>query len=306
MKTHTNLFRFMDSAVRPWGVITFLFALTGCGGQSSLDSSFSSSSNGGGGAYAGSSAAGGLIANLGGAHTTTGGVSMTVGGAAGTIIGGSSARGTTATGNVPPTGGNSTIGGGMATGGTTAAGTSTGGAMAAGTPKVADNGYLSVAAGTVALMGYVSSFEGGSGSSITLTYNSTSFCASGTVGANTSYACYAGAGFNVNQAESGASGSSSSLALNGTTISISYVNNAGSTLEFQVYDGSNWWCFYLPPSTSPTTKTIPLSSLNTACWDNSGSSFTSGASITTVNLVAPGSASSATPFNFCFLGLTVQ
>jgi hypothetical protein len=126
------------------------------------------------------------------------------------------------------------------------------------------------------------------------------------VGKNSTYNCWATAGFGVNQAQSGASGSSNSLALTGSSITVSYVNKGGSTLELQLYDGSNFWCSYLPSSATPTTKTIAFSSLNTKCWDNTGTSFTSGTSITSVDLVVPGSAFAATPYDFCFLGMTVQ
>jgi hypothetical protein len=156
------------------------------------------------------------------------------------------------------------------------------------------------------LAGFVSSSEGGSGSSISLTYGPSSFCASGTVGQNNTYNCWADAGFNVNQAQSGASGSSGPLVLSGSTISVSYVNHAGSPLEFQLYDGSDYWCYELPPSTSPTTMTISFSSLNTQCWNNGGNSFASGTPVTSVQLVVPGSNTKPTPFDFCFLGLTVQ
>ena len=185
-------------------------------------------------------------------------------------------------------------------------GAETDSALAAGIPTITDSGYVTVSAGTTVLAGFVSSSEGGSGSSIALTYGPTSFCASGTVGMNTTYNCWANAGFNVNQNPSGASGSSGPLVLSGATISVSYVNSAGSPLEFELYDGSDYWCYELPPSTSPTTKTIPFSSLNTQCWNNSGSPFVSGTSITVVSLVVPGNNISATPFNFCFLGMTVQ
>jgi hypothetical protein len=163
-----------------------------------------------------------------------------------------------------------------------------------------------VSAGTTILSGYVSSAEGGSGSSIELTYGSNSFCASGTVGQNSTYNCWADAGFSVNQASSGGSGSSSSLVLSGSTISVTYVNSGGSPLEFQLYDGSDYWCYYLPAATSPNTATIPFSSLNTQCWNGLGKAFVSGTPITIVELVVPGSATSPTPFNFCFLGMTVQ
>ena len=194
------------------------------------------------------------------------------------------------------TGGSSNLGGDSGTGGTTLATP----------PTIDDSGYVTVSAGTVVLVGFISSATAGSGSSIALTYGPSDFCASGTVSANTTYKSWANAGFTVNQNQSGASGSANSLVFSGSTISISYVNHAGSELEFQLYDGSNYWCYILPPSTTPNTTTIPFSSLNTQCWNGLGSPFTSGTAITTVSLVVPGSNAVPTPFDFCFLGLSVN
>ena len=182
----------------------------------------------------------------------------------------------------------------------------TGGTAPPGTPTIQPDGYVTLYTGTTVMMGHVSSYESGSGSSITLTYGTNSFCASGTVAADSTYASWAGAGFNVNQAESGASGSSGSLVLSGSSISLSYVNHAGSTLRLQLYDGSDYWCTTLPAATSPTTITIPFSQLNTQCWSGLGSAFVSGTPITAVQLMVPCSGFSPTPFDFCFLGLTVQ
>ena len=236
----------------------------------------------------GASSAGGMTISSGG-RTASGGATSTVGGAT-TNRGGSSAGGTRATG------GSSPVGGSVATGGTTAPGA----------PAINDSGYVKVSAGTTILAGFVTSAEGGSGSSIALTYGPTSFCASGTVGMNGTYSSWANAGFSVNQDPSGASGASSPLVLSGSTFSVSYVNNGGSPLRFQLFDGSDYWCYQLPLSTGATTKTIPFASLNTQCWSNGGSSFASGTPITSVQLLVPGSNTSATPFDFCFLGLTVQ
>ncbi len=169
-----------------------------------------------------------------------------------------------------------------------------------------DSGYVTVSTGTVIMAGFASSNEAGSGSSITLTYNPTSFCATGTVAASTVYQSWAGAGFTVNQAPSGASGSNKPIVLTGSTISITFTNQGGSPLEFQLYDGSDYWCYELPTASSSTTVTIPLSSLNTQCWDNQGTAFTSGTAITSVSLVVPGTSAGTTPFNFCFQGLKVQ
>lgn len=169
-----------------------------------------------------------------------------------------------------------------------------------------NSGYATVPAGTVVMSGYISSYVGGSGSSISLDYTESSFCASGKVGASSTYHSWAGAGFNVNQAQSGSSGSTSSLKIVGTTISISYENKKDSRLELQLWDGSSYWCTYLPPAKGPNTYTVPLSSLNTKCWDGTGTAFTSGTAITTVQLVVPGSATSTTPFDYCFLGITIR
>jgi hypothetical protein len=197
---------------------------------------------------------------------------------------------------VPGLDGSSAMGGVSGTGGTT---------MAA-APVVSDSGYVTMSAGTVVLVGFISSATAGSGSSIALTYGAQNFCASGTVAANSTYKSWANAGFSVNQDQSGASGSSSSLVLTGSTISIGYVNRGGSELEFQFYDGSNYWCYILPASATPTTTTIPFSSLNTQCWDGLGSAFTSGTAISNISLVVPGGNVSSTPFDFCFLGLTIN
>jgi hypothetical protein len=256
--------------------------------------------------------------------------SVDTGGAAGDFVGGTVAAGGNAgTAGIPEMGGASAVpeGGTVDSGGASSAGgvvtISSGGSKASsssrhdggvapdgatplGTPTITDSGYVTVSAGTTVLAGFVSSAEGGSGSMISLTYGSSSFCASGTVGQNSTYNCWAEAGFNVNQGQSGMSGSSNSLVLSGSTISVSYVNKGGSTLELQLYDGSDYWCYSLPQSTTSTTKTIPFSSLNTKCWDNTGTPFKSGTPITAVELVVPGSAVAATPFDFCFLGMTVQ
>ena len=223
--------------------------------------------------------------------------------------------GVTGTGGVIGAGGVAAAGGptdgGTAstnTGGTATLGDSgvAGGPAMAAAPAISDSGYVTLSAGTVVLVGFISSATAGSGSSIALTYGTSDFCASGTVAANSTYKSWANAGFSVNQDQSGASGASKSLVLSGSTISISYVSRTGSQLEFQLYDGSNYWCYMLPPSATASTKTIPFSSLNTACWDGSGSPFTSGTPITNVSLVVPGSGATSTLFDFCFLGLTVN
>ena len=289
-------------------------------------------------AHVGGSGGNGLGGSGSGGHASGGHTTTSLGGSGGNGVGGSGGHGSggSTTVHVGGSGGNGLGGsggvhgsGGLGTGGSGSGGrTGMGGttvvfrdgavtadvrtgsdAAPPGAPTIDPNsGYATVPAGTVVMTGYVTSSAGGSGSSISLTCNKDSFCASGAVGASTTYNSWTNAGFNVNQPQSGGSGSTGSLALVGSTMSISYVNHAGSTLELQLWDSSSssYWCYYLPPSTSQTTATIPLSGLNTRCWDGSGSSFVSGTSITMVQLVVPGSATSATPFDYCFLGLTVQ
>jgi hypothetical protein len=240
----------------------------------------------------------------GGRVTSAAGGTQGVGGKSGA---GGANGGATGINTMPAnTGGSSMVGiPGLDAGSATADDSGTGGSTMAAPPVVSDSGYVTVSSGTVVMAGFISSATAGSGSSIVLTYGAQDFCASGTVAANNTYKSWANAGFSVNQDQSGASGSSSALVLTGSTLSIGYVNRGGSELEFQLFDGSNYWCYILPPSSTPTTTTIPLSSLNTQCWDGQGSAFTSGTAIRSVSLVVPGSNVSATPFDFCFLGLTV-
>jgi hypothetical protein len=175
-----------------------------------------------------------------------------------------------------------------------------------GTPVIdPNNSYVTVNAGTVVLRGTFST-ACSAGSSCGSTCTVSSCCSSGTVGASSTYKFWATAGFNVNQEQSGASGSTSSLPLVGSTITISYSNKGGSSLELQLWDGSNYWCTYLQPSAGQNTVTIPFSKFNSACWDMSGTAFVSGTSVDMVQFVVPCSATTPTPFDYCFLGMTVQ
>ena len=207
-------------------------------------------------------------------------------------------------GGYPATGGTIGVGGYRATGGTRAVMTTT----PVGTPVIDNSGYVTVKAGNTVLMGFISSSTAGSGSSISLTYDSSQFCAKGEVAPNGAYKSWAVAGFGVNQSQTGASGSSGSLALYGSSVSLTYNDMGASPIEFQMYDATNgsYWCYMLPQATSATTITIPFSKLTTECWNGGGSAFTSGTSISAVNLVVSGSATTTTPYSFCFLGMAVQ
>jgi hypothetical protein len=251
----------------------------------------------------------------GGASASGGGAARGSGGSLG--VAGAPTGGRPSTGGAPGSAGSAIVGTGGrgGTGGSSAAvrdaspvtdAVRAGDAAPPGAPVIDPNtGYTIVATGTVTMNGYASS-SASSGSSIGLTSTASSLCATGFVGASSAYSTWANASFAVNQAKAGSSGSTGSLPLVGTTMSVSYSNQGASPLEFQVWDGSNFWCYYLPASKVSTTATFPLSSLNTQCWSGQGNAFVSGTPITSIQLVVPGSATVATPFDYCFLGLTVQ
>lgn len=232
--------------------------------------------------FGGSPSAGGATAFLSGGHMSSGGTPLAKGGAGagGTIAFGGSAH----------------AGGSPATGGT----------AAVGTPTIdLDSGRTTIAAGNITIIGYASGTAHGSGSWIRPTYNQNSFCAVGEVEASPTYSSWAVGNLTVNQFSQD-SGSTQPLVIDGSSIAVTYVNGGGSPLELQLWDGSQYWCHYLPAATNPTTVTIKLSELNTQCWDNTGIVFTPGTAIVSVSLSVPCSATTATPFDFCFLGLTVN
>jgi hypothetical protein len=150
----------------------------------------------------------------------------------------------------------------------------------------------------------VSSAVGGSSTSISLTYGPTSFCASGVVAENDTFNSWATAGFNVDQTKA-SQATAKTLLLSASSITLAFSNQGGSPLLVQLLDqGYNYWCYELTGATSPVT--IPLSSFNSACWDNSGQAFTPGTPIIAIQLDVPGSNTSTTPYSFCFLGMTIQ
>jgi hypothetical protein len=277
---------------RRW--LGFVFAMSSayaCGGEvlvgPDLGRDGGGGMNGGGGSSIGG--AGGFAGAAGAAGSA---------GAGGSSIGGEG-------GFAGAAGAAGSAGAGGAGGGVIDSGVITSDATVPGAPTIGTNGYLSIEAGAYVLVGYVSSFVGGSSSSILLTFNSTSFCASGTVATNGSFQSYAGAGFDTDQPQSPTGWTVSSLLLSGTSMTVSFANPGDSPLELQLNSGTNaYWCYELAGATSPVT--IPLTSFNTQCWDDDGQSFVPGTAITSIDLVVPGSATSSTPYNFCFLGLTIQ
>ncbi len=264
----------------------------------------------GGSGGTGGSRTGGAGGFGGGAIIRTGGSAIIrTGGSAIINTAGSGGSGGIRTGG---SGGSGGSGGKPGTGGTSvaspdAAPRSDARTLPVGVPKVDPNtGYTTIVTGDLVLSGYVTGTTQGSGSSISLTYNENSFCAQGVVGASSTYNSWAVASFNVNQPES--TPSQGPVVINGSEVDVTYSNGGGSKLEFQLWDNlaNQYWCNYLPTSTSARTMAIKFSDLNTQCWNNSGTVFVSGTAITAVQLSVPGDASSKTPFDFCFLGLTIK
>jgi hypothetical protein len=180
-------------------------------------------------------------------------------------------------------------------------------AMILGAPTIDDNGFLTLDAGAYVLVGSVAfTAGGGSGSTINGFFGSTYFCASGSVVASPGDQSWATASFNVNEPET-TTGSSPAheLFLSASSITLSFANYSDSPLMIALLDNSyDLWCYELADVASPVT--IPLSSFNSHCWDNSGASFMSGTAIQSIELSLSGSPTASTPFDFCLLGLTIQ
>ena len=244
---------------------------------------------------------------VGGAKTATGGASYVGTGGKVVLTGGATYVGTGGAigvggSKVMPTGGAKATGGYVGIGGMTYTGT--GGSTVTGTMKIATDGYASIPAGLYLLHGYIYSFAGGSMSYIQLDYSTYQyFCAKGDVAANPTYVSYAGAGVDVNQVSASSGSTVDSLVIDAKYIVVSFTNQAGSPLRVQLNDASNNdWCYDISDATSPVT--IPLTSFNTRCWDNSGAAFMPGTAITTIQLLVPGDSVVDRPFNFCLLGVT--
>lgn len=129
-------------------------------------------------------------------------------------------------------------------------------------------------------------------------------CASGTIGADVTYSTGAGLGFNLKQPAATANDPSlpQPIFVTGTGLAVDFVNRGGVQPQAQISDGTNYWCYVLSNSVSPVD--IPWQSFNTACWDNSGSSFDPvTTSITSFDLVFPGEATRDVNFDACLIGI---
>lgn len=281
-----------------------LFALSCAGGQTTGNGS----TGGASGSSGGSTGSGGQTSGSGGSTASTGG--STGSGTGGARSGGSTGS---ATGGATPGSGGST---GTATGGST--GTATGGTTGAGTGGGAGpTGAITLTAGYASngtWKGYAYGFVGpatGSKATITPTMFSmaTSFCSSGMITADTTYASVAGMGFNVNQeaASSTTEPPIGTVATTGTGLAISVtatgltLSSGGSQLRAQVKTAGGDYCANI----AATTAMIPWTMFNKTCWDTTAAgaaAFTAGTAISAVELIIPSSGSATVgPFNICLL-----
>ena len=99
----------------------------------------------------------------------------------------------------------------------------------------------------------------------------------------------------------------SSLLLTGTDMTVSFANYDDSPLELQLTSAAApTGCYSELGAIAEARSSFLSTSFNTQCWDDGGAAFVPGTAISSIDLVVPGSATGATPYAFCFLGLTIQ
>ncbi len=140
------------------------------------------------------------------------------------------------------------------------------------------------------------------------------YCIHGTVGADpVNSATVALLGFNLNEATTGsatqcAAGAATStlptISPAGAGIAVSYVRLTGSNIRVQIQgptgatNANDRWCATITQVQGPVF--LPLSSFNTACYNNSGT-FYSGQPISAVSFLVPGD-KIPSPFSYCVGG----
>jgi hypothetical protein len=123
--------------------------------------------------------------------------------------------------------------------------------------------------------------------------------------ADTSYNSVVGVGFNLNQDSAGAMNGTVAAPANITVVSTTFgaaVGNASIRVQITDAGASTSWCVEAGKWTSGVP--IPITSFNTACWDNSGTYLPAGASIQAIHLVVASDAMMTRSFSFCLAGVT--
>ena len=107
-------------------------------------------------------------------------------------------------------------------------------------------------------------------------------------------------GINVGQVDTGAAEPPNpEIVLQGDGLYVSVTNNATNALRIQIQDalgGDNadhrWCALYTGPGV------IPWSAFNTACWNDSGTTYAMQP-INAILVMVPGDNAADTPFDFC-------
>jgi hypothetical protein len=162
--------------------------------------------------------------------------------------------------------------------------------------------------------GYAGTSATGTGSTIAPTNYSTvtsatQLCATGSVAATSDYGGSAQLGINLNQAATGTNPPANSYVPTGSGVTVNVSNAGGATLRVMIQapggdtDATKRWCAGLTTFDSPVT--IPWSSFNTACWDNSGTFYSPGTALDSVIIIVPGGNATAVSFDFCLNALSI-
>jgi hypothetical protein len=119
------------------------------------------------------------------------------------------------------------------------------------------------------------------------------FCVSGTVNPDPSYANFALLGVNLNQAEDGTIVGPAFAA--GSGIEVDIDNPLGSQMMVQLVGAGtgDMWCTY-----TTTGGIIPWGAFRRECWTQTGAPYALEP-LEQLNVVVPGNASAAIPFDFC-------
>lgn len=211
------------------------------------------------------------------------------------------AGGATAGRAATPTGGGSGASGATPVGSGAGTGAATG-AAGTGASAAMDKGEFWSSG---SWQGYVWTSTQGAGSTITpmdfkAQMTGMPRCVKGSVAATTDYSGIAILGFNLAQG-SGAS-TTGTITPTKAGIRVDVTNNGGSPLRFQVTSGSGAsqqrWCATLTGSGG----FIPWASLNTMCWDGTGTAY-KNEPIDAAMVLVPGTMMGAVAFDFCVNGI---
>lgn len=239
----------------------------------------------------------GLMYGDGDGQMNTGGLVTGSGGVAGVT------GGTTGSGGAPVTGSGGAVGSGgtpvVGSGGAPPAGVTCSGAGFTVSDGYVDNGTTCGYAFTVSWDGATADppcaggvcFEGAG----------TELCATGNIPA-TADPMYPGMGIGFN-AKQGSDGAAEQVwTTTGTGVTVNYTaTGATGPVRVVLVNGTTGYCAAATPGAM-----IPWASFNTACWDDSGSAFSAGMPITSIQLQVNSDVAAQPSVNVCLTDLTIN